>query len=266
MPANKLIKTKINARTWTSIVAFGLIGQIAWAIENMYLNVFMDRTVTRNPIAIAVMIGASAVIATFTTLLIGIYSDKRGGRKDLICLGYIAWGVTVLFFSSVSVENTMKLFKNSQTIAITATVGIIVLLDATMEAFGSAANDSAFNAWVSDISDDSNRGTVQGILSFMPLLSITIVFGAFDPFTKNTYKYLDGSTGSVWQKGAVLLNHGDWHIFFIAIGTVMILVATLGLFILKDSQKLKPNHNISYKDIIYGFKKKIKISISFCVH
>ncbi|MGI6137292.1 MAG: MFS transporter, partial [Christensenellales bacterium] len=67
-------KSKANslgAKTWSSIVIFGLVGQIAWVLENMYFNIFMDRTVTRDPVAIWVMVAASAVVATLFTLLAG---------------------------------------------------------------------------------------------------------------------------------------------------------------------------------------------------
>lgn len=142
-------KSKANslgAKTWSSIVIFGLVGQIAWVLENMYFNIFMDRTVTRDPVAIWVMVAASAVVATLFTLLAGIFSDKRGRRKKLISIGYIIWGVTVMIFAAISVENTMKLFKMEQSKAIGFTVAIIVIMDCVMSALGSTANDAAFNA------------------------------------------------------------------------------------------------------------------------
>ena len=30
---------KLGSRFWTAMVLFGLIGQVAWVVENMYLNV-----------------------------------------------------------------------------------------------------------------------------------------------------------------------------------------------------------------------------------
>ena len=35
-----------GARTWTALLVFGLIGQIAWVVENMYFNVFPLQHVT----------------------------------------------------------------------------------------------------------------------------------------------------------------------------------------------------------------------------
>ena len=35
------MKTKLSSRFWLALVLFGLMGQIAWVVENMYLNVFI---------------------------------------------------------------------------------------------------------------------------------------------------------------------------------------------------------------------------------
>ena len=37
----------LSGRTWTSILLFGLIGQIAWVVENMYFSRFMQNEITR---------------------------------------------------------------------------------------------------------------------------------------------------------------------------------------------------------------------------
>ena len=77
-------KSKANslgAKTWSSIVIFGLVGQIAWVLENMYFNIFMDQN--RYKRSCCNLGGtASAVVATLFTLLAGIFSDKRGRRKN----------------------------------------------------------------------------------------------------------------------------------------------------------------------------------------
>ena len=35
------MKTKLTKKFWVTLTHFSLIGQIAWVVENMYLNVFM---------------------------------------------------------------------------------------------------------------------------------------------------------------------------------------------------------------------------------
>ena len=85
-------KTKISKRVWSALIIFGLFGQLAWVVENMYFNVFLYNTISDDPKYIADMVAASAVTATLTTLLMGAFSDKIGKRKHFIVYGYIIWG------------------------------------------------------------------------------------------------------------------------------------------------------------------------------
>lgn len=39
----------LGGKVWTSILLFGLIGQIAWVVENMYFSRFMQNEITRAP-------------------------------------------------------------------------------------------------------------------------------------------------------------------------------------------------------------------------
>ena len=252
----KTSKTKIGAKAWFAVVIFGLFGQLAWMLENMYLNLFMDRTVSRSPVGISIMVGASAIVATITTLVMGTFSDKRGKRKKLISVGYIIWGLSVMLFGAVSVKNTMNFFNTSQNVAIPLTIAIIVFLDCLMTFFGSTANDAAFVSWVTDISDDTNRGTLDGVLAVMPLIAMGLILGAFDPLTQNTY-LKDGVETNQWSDGAQLIKHGNWVLFFVIIGALVTFVGILGLFLVKDSPTLKPNEKLTYKDILYGFRKDV---------
>ena len=62
---------KRNSRFWLSLIIFSLVGQIAWVMENMYLNVFIYERFRASEDQIALMVAASAAAATITTLLIG---------------------------------------------------------------------------------------------------------------------------------------------------------------------------------------------------
>ena len=77
-------KTKKSSKFWLSLVIFSLVGQVAWVVENMYLNVFIYKMFNASADAISLMVAASAVAATVTTLLIGALSDKGGKRKLFI--------------------------------------------------------------------------------------------------------------------------------------------------------------------------------------
>ena len=51
-------------RFWTSLVLFGLIGQVAWVVENMYFNVFLYNEVSPDLTAVTLMVQLSGVAAT----------------------------------------------------------------------------------------------------------------------------------------------------------------------------------------------------------
>ena len=72
---------KKDRKFWLSLIIFSLVGQVAWVMENMYLNVFIYKEFNASAEAISLMVGASSVAATVTTLLIGALSDKLGKRK-----------------------------------------------------------------------------------------------------------------------------------------------------------------------------------------
>ena len=71
---------KLGARRWAAILLIGLIGQIAWAIENNYINLWVYSQ-SHNADHITWMTMASAVVATLTTFFIGALSDRIGKRK-----------------------------------------------------------------------------------------------------------------------------------------------------------------------------------------
>ena len=81
------MKTKLSPRFWCAVTLFSLIGQVAWVVENMYFNVFIYKMFNASAGDIALMVGASAVAATVTTVFMGALSDRVGKRKLFICSG-----------------------------------------------------------------------------------------------------------------------------------------------------------------------------------
>lgn len=246
----------LGAKVWISVLVFGLFGQIAWIVENMYFNVFMDRTVTTNPFAVQMMVALSAIVSTLATLFAGTFSDRKGKRKIIVGIGYIVWGLTVMSFALISVKNTGAVFGLTGKSAILMTVALIVVMDCVMSLVGSVANDAAFNAWVTDVTDTTNRGKAEGVLAVMPILAMAAVFGGLDFLTQDTFRYTDGTTGSVFKEGAVKLSSGNWTLFFIILGTVVSAAGILGIVMMKDKKDLKPVE-VSYKDIWYGFRPSV---------
>lgn len=221
-----------SSKFWVCLVIFSLVGQIAWVMENMYFNVFIYQMFHASAEAISAMVAASAVAATATTLLIGALSDKLGKRKLFICGGYILWGISILSFSLVRVDVIGKLFPLASAAAVG--VSITIILDCIMTFFGSSANDACFNAWLTDCTDDTNRGAAEGINSMMPLLAILAVFGGFMGFD--------------------LTKQSSWTTIFVVIGAVVTALGIAGFWLI-DEPRLDTCGNESYfKNLFYGFR------------
>ena len=226
------MKTKLSPRFWCALTLFSLIGQVAWVVENMYLNVFIYKMFHASAGDISAMVAASAIAATLTTVLIGAFSDRIGKRKIFICAGYILWGISLFCFALLRTDWISAAFP-MVTSAAALGVSLTIILDCVMTFFGSSANDAAFNAWLTDSTDRSNRGAAEGINAMMPLVAILVVFGGFMAFD------LDRAE--------------SWTLIFIIIGAVVMLVGLLG-FILIDDPKVVPSQTGYLQNVIYGFR------------
>lgn len=158
--------TRISERNWAIVVLLGLAGQIAWNVENSWFNTFVFDTITPDPRPIAWMVAISAITATITTLVMGTLSDRLGKRKPFIFWGYILWGISTVIFPTTAFIKVTSL-----------AVVMVIIADALMTFLGSTAYDAAFNAWTTDISDDTNRGTLSGVITIFPLLAALIGAG-----------------------------------------------------------------------------------------
>lgn len=227
------MKDKLGARVWLGIILFGLAGQIAWMVENMYLNVYLYKTVTYDLNATSAMVAASAVVATVVTLFAGGLSDKVGKRKIFISIGYVLWGLSVFAFALITKENSEKFFPSANAVALTTVM--IIVMDCLMTAIGSAANDAAFNAWITDVTTHDNRAKAEGVLQIMPLAALLVIFGVFDSFTQK----------------------GQWMIFFGVLGAITTAMGIIGIFLLKDSPDLKPKSGNFFKELGYGFRPSV---------
>ncbi len=230
---------KVNRKKFlSSLIIFSLVGQVAWVVENMYFNVFIHKMFNANEDQIAIMVALSAVSATFTTLIIGALSDKLGKRKIFISAGYILWGVSILLFALVRIDIMQALAPTASIVTLnTICITIVIILDCIMTFFGSGANDACFNAWLTDSTTSQNRGSAEGINAMMPLMAILVVFGGFMAFD--------------------LEKSSSWTAIYIIIGTIVIAIGILGLFIIEEP-KIESSENKSYfKNIIYGFKPSV---------
>lgn len=218
---------------WTVLLLFGLIGQIAWAVENMYFNLFVYETVSPSLDAVMLMVQLSGIAATVTTLFAGTLSDKLGNRRSLISFGYVIWGITVIIFGLTSTENTMSFFGIDLQSAITLTLVLVIVGDCIMTFFGSCANDAAFNAWITDNTHTDFRGRVEGVISILPLIAMLIVAGGF----------------------GILVELVGYTMLFTGLGIVIIASGIFGIFYIKDSPTLERSG--TFADIFYGFRPSV---------
>lgn len=220
---------KLSIRTWVSIALFGLVGQVAWVVENMYFSRFMQNEITKAPYATTLLVACSAAFATLATLVGGALCDRRGKRKVFICWGYVIWGFTIAAFALVPMQPTKE--------KVLPLVILVVAMDCIMSVIGSISNDAAYNTWITDVTNTANRAKVDTILAIMPLFAIAIVFGGFDSLT-NASATVD-----------------DWKKFFIIMGIIPTVGGASGLFIMRDKKGIAPKQDASFfNDFIYSLK------------
>lgn len=252
---------KLGGRIWFNIILFGFMGQIAWAVENMFFNTFLynaiyngaSQTAVDGSIdvmsAISIMVAASASFTVVATFLVGTWSDKAGKRKRFISFGYILWGIVTAAFGVISRDNTASLFHLTDEVKIlTVTVAIVIVMDCVMSFVGSSGNDAAFNAWVTDVTSTKNRATVESVLALLPLIATAAVMG------------LAGAVGTI-----------GYDVFFIVLGAIVSVCGICGLFTLKDGQIHTEVSESYLKDLVYGFKpsvvkenKKLYLALTAC--
>ncbi len=210
------MQTKLGKRFWTAMLIFGLMGQVAWVVENMYFNVFIYKMFHASASDISAMVMASAVVAALTTLIMGAVSDKVGKRKAFMSVGYIIWGISIISFAYIR------------------SVTLTIVMDCVMTFFGSTANDAAYNAWLTDRGDDTNRGKIEGFNSMMPLVSILVVFGGFMSFN--------------------LDEQSSWTTIYYIIGIATTLIGIAGWFLIEDAPDLKPSTQPIGQVLAYSFR------------
>ena len=223
-------KNSFSRSSWSVLLIFGLIGQIAWSVENMYFNLFVFETISPDLSAVTLMVQLSGIVATVVTLFAGTLSDKFGNRRTFISAGYAIWGVTVALFGFISPEIIDSIFNIGQIKAVSVALVIVIVGDCVMTLFGSTANDAAFNAWVTDNTCAQNRGKVEGVVAILPLIAMLIVAGGF----------------------GILVTLLDYKMLFLLLGIIISGCGIYGFFGIKDNPSLVRSGSV--RDIFYGFR------------
>ena len=228
--------TPYGARNWFITIFFGLVGQIAWMVENMYFATFAQDIFANSArqdlsyIVTALMVIFSAITATVTTIFAGGLCDKVGKRKPFIAIGYILWGITIMMFAFIPMKAEGKMVAGVAT--------MLILFDCIMTLAGSTSNDAAFNAWIADVTDSTNRGKVNAVTSILPVVAVVIIFVGL---------------GSLYNSQ----NESNW-LFFFVLGVIPIVAGIVALFVLKDSPNVCKNQNPGYlRETFYGFRMSV---------
>ncbi len=243
---------KLTKRVWAGIILFMFMGSLAWNVENMYFNTFLNDCVYDQGAlgsslaltdAVNIMVTFSAVVAVITTFIMGTLSEKLKNRKIFISVGYIAWGIITAIFGLITKDNVAKVLGlENQGEIVTATAWIVIIMDMVMTFMGSTSNDSAFNAWVTDVTTPETRQKVETVFTFMGFIAMGAIM----------------AVGSLAQGGVI-----SYSTFFLGLGGVVTVVGIIGLFLLDNPEKFKskdenPAPKTSYwADLFYGFKPSV---------
>ena len=228
--------TPLGGRTWISAIVFGLVGQIAWVVENMCFSTFAQDIFANSGradmsyLVTTLMVWLSAVTATVTTIFAGGWCDKTGKRKPFVAYGYIGWGITIMLFAAIPMQADAN--------KVAGVAAMLIVFDCIMTFAGSIANDAAFNTWVTDITDTTNRGRINTILALMPVFATIIVFIGL---------------GNLYNAAA----DSNW-LFFVVLGAIPMVSGVMAIFIMKESPNVIKNTNPNFlKETFYGFRPSV---------
>lgn len=230
-------RKELSRKAWLLIILLSFFGQVAWALENNFFNLFIQDVFGASLSDVALMVSASALVATATTIFAGAWSDHVGKRKVFIGVGTILWGASIIVFAYLQTISASLAGTTAAAMAFGVTLTII--FDCVMTFFGSLANDSCFNAWVTDITTPQNRGKVEGVNSAMPLLAMLAVFGGA------MFLMIVREDGTVTY---------DYSLFFIIVGCLVIAVGLAVVFLMRDSNPEHTERNGYLASVRYGFR------------
>ena len=196
---------KISSKIKWAIILLSLAGQLAWAVENQYFNLFLYNEIAPVPFYVSLLVSITAVASTLTSIFMGALSDVKGKRRIFLLVGYSLWAITTAIFPLAGLFYPVIL-----------AVTIAIIFDCIMTFCGSTANDAAFNAYVTDVTTLKNRGQIGSIMEIMFLIATLIVYG-FAGF---------------------IIESVGYYIFFYIIGAVVGLIGIPGAILAPEPENL----------------------------
>ena len=201
-------KKKLGRNIVTSIALVSLAGNIAWAVENQYYNVFLFNFLSPNPIYISIMVALTTIVGTIATVIMGSHSDVKGRRKPYILYGLILWAMTTAIF---------PLSAFFLPFGVEFAVFMAILFDCIMTFFGATSLNAGLNAYITDSTTLENRGKAMGLSQMMNLISLIIIYGG----------------------AGVIIGLVGYYAFFYIVGALVAVIGIFGGLKVKDSDSLE---------------------------
>ncbi len=212
MSKDEKLSTKIK---W-SIILLSFAGQLAWAVENQYFNLFLYNEIAPVPMYVSLLVAITAVVSTVTAIFMGALSDVKGKRRIFMLIGYSLWAFTTAVFPLAGLFRPVIL-----------AVTIAILFDSIMTFFGAMANDAALNAYVTDVTNTQNRGKITSLMEIMFLIATLIIYG-FAGF---------------------IIEAVGYYMFFYIVGALVALIGIPGALFAPEPEDLRPS-TLSYWETI----------------
>ena len=213
-------------RFWFIVLGMGLAGQLCWNMENQWFNTFVYAKISGNVNIVSAMIIASAFVSTLSTFIFGTMSDRIGKRKMFVSFGYIIWGATTIIFGLTEYAR-----KSGVAFLVASSGFLVVFMDCIMSFFGSMGNDSGYNTWLNDYTDDTNKGQIGAALAALPVLGTvlgTVIGGALINIGNDT-------AGTLMYDPS----KDNYQLLFWLMGGFVALIGALSLMIMRDKDGLQ---------------------------
>jgi MFS family permease len=143
---------KIPRRIITAIILLTFSGELAWAVENQYFNLFIYNKIAPVPFYVSLLVSITAVVSILTTIFMGALSDTKGKGRIFFIIGMTFFTLTTAIFPFSALFGSVAI-----------AVFMAILFNSIMSFFGATANDATLNAYVTDVTTLENRGKIGSI-------------------------------------------------------------------------------------------------------